>query len=130
MRIYVGGLPYSTTSERLQDLFSQAGEVSQASVVEDRYSGQSRGFGFVEMPSADEAQQAIAQFNGYSMDGRTLTVNEAKPRDDRGGGGGGGSRGGGGGYGGGGGGGGSYGGGGGGGRSGGGGGGYDRGSRY
>ena len=86
MRIYVGGLPYSTTSERLQELFSQAGEVAEASVVEDRYSGQSRGFGFVEMPNSDEAQQAIAQFNGYSMDGRTLTVNEAKPRDDRGGG--------------------------------------------
>lgn len=139
MRIYVGGLPYSTTSERLQELFSQAGEVSQASVVEDRYSGQSRGFGFVEMPNNDEAQQAIAQFNGYQLDGRTLTVNEAKPREDRGGGGGygggGGGRsggGGGGGYGGGGGGG--YGGGGGG-RSGGGGGrsgggGYDRGGRY
>ena len=149
MRIYVGGLPYSTTSDQLQDLFAQAGEVSQASVVEDRYSGQSRGFGFVEMPNNEEAQQAIAQFNGYMMGGRALTVNEAKPRDDRGGGGGGGrSGGGGGGYGGSGGsyggGGGGYGGGGGGGRSGGGGGyggggggrggggGYDRdrGSRY
>jgi RNA recognition motif-containing protein len=89
MRIYVGGLPYSTTSERLQELFAEVGRVSDASVIEDRYSGQSRGFGFVEMPNADEAQQAIARFNGYSMDGRTLTVNEAKPRDDRGGGGGG-----------------------------------------
>ena len=88
MRIYVGGLPYSTTSEQLRDMFSQAGEVTQADVVEDRYSGQSRGFGFVEMPNAEEAQQAIAKFNGYSLDGRPLTVNEAKPREDRGGGGG------------------------------------------
>jgi RNA recognition motif-containing protein len=125
MRIYVGGLPYNTTSESLTELFAQAGEVSQAQVVEDRYSGQSRGFGFVEMPNADEAQAAIAQFNGYQLGGRTLTVNEAKPRDDRGGGG---RSSGGGGYGGGGGrsGGGGYGGGGGGSR----GGGYDRGGRY
>jgi cold-inducible RNA-binding protein len=86
MRIYVGGLPYSTTSERLQDLFAQVGEVTQATVVEDRYSGQSRGFGFVEMPNAEEAKQAIAQFNGYNLDGRNLTVNEAKPREDSGGG--------------------------------------------
>ena len=124
MRIYVGGLPYRTDSDALRQLFEQVGEVSEASVVEDRYSGQSKGFGFVEMPNSDEAQQAIAQFNGYSMDGRSLTVNEARPREDRGGGGGGG-RSGGGGYGGGGGGrsgGGGYGGGGGG-RSGGGGGG-------
>jgi RNA recognition motif-containing protein len=90
MRIYVGGLPYSTTSDQLHDLFAEVGEVSQANVMEDRYTGQSRGFGFVEMPNADEAQQAIAQFNGYSMGGRDLTVNEAKPREDRGGGGGGG----------------------------------------
>ena len=89
MRIYVGGLPYSTTSERLQELFSEVGRVSDASVIEDRYSGQSRGFGFVEMPNPEEAQQAITRFNGYNLDGRTLTVNEAKPRDDRGGGGGG-----------------------------------------
>ena len=124
MRIYVGGLPYSTDSQALLDLFSQAGEVSDAQVMEDRYSGQSRGFGFVEMPNVEEAQQAIAQFNGYSLGGRTLRVNEAQPRDDRGGGGGGGGRGGGGG---------GYGGdrgGGGGGRGGSGGGGYDRRDRY
>ena len=89
MRIYVGGLPYSTTSEQLQDLFAQVGTVTNASVVEDKYSGQSRGFGFVEMASNDEALQAIAQYNGYNMGGRNLTVNEAKPREDRGGGGGG-----------------------------------------
>ena len=132
MRIYVGGLPYSTTSEQLQDLFAQVGTVTNASVVEDKYSGQSRGFGFVEMASNDEALQAIAQYNGYNMGGRNLTVNEAKPREDRGGGGyggGGGGRSGGGGYGGGGrsGGGGGYGGGSGGGYGGGGGG--DRGGR-
>ena len=142
MRIYVGGLPYSTNSDELRDLFAQVGAVTTASVVEDRYSGQSRGFGFVEMESADEANAAIARFNGYAMGGRNLTVNEAKPRDDRGGGGGGGGRfgggggsGGGGGYGGGGGGGGRSGGGGGyggggGGRSGGGGYGGGGGGRY
>ena len=94
MRIYVGGLPYSTNSDGLRELFAGAGNVSDANVVEDRYSGQSRGFGFVEMPDAEEAKAAIAKFNGYSVDGRPLTVNEAKPREDRGNGGGGGSRGG------------------------------------
>jgi len=94
MRIYVGGLPYSTDNESLRSLFEQVGEVSDASVVEDKFSGQSRGFGFVEMPNVEEANTAIAQFNGYSLGGRTLTVNEAKPREDRGGfGGGGGPRG-------------------------------------
>ncbi len=123
MRIYVGGISYNTSSQGLRDLFAQAGEVTDASIVEDRYSGQSKGFGFVEMPNAQEAQAAITRFNGYNLDGRPLTVNEARPREDRGGGGGGG-RSGGGGYGG------------GGGRSGGGGGGYggggggSRGGRY
>jgi RNA recognition motif-containing protein len=98
MRIYVGGISYNTSSQSLRDLFAQVGEVTDASIVEDRYSGQSKGFGFVEMPNAQEAQAAIAKFNGYSLDGRPLTVNEARPREDRGGGGGG--RGGGGGYGG------------------------------
>jgi RNA recognition motif-containing protein len=87
MRIYVGGLPYSTTSDQLNDLFSQAGTVTNATVIEDKFSGQSRGFGFVEMSNDEEARAAIAQFNGYEMGGRGLTVNEAKPRDDRGGGG-------------------------------------------
>ena len=96
MRIYVGGLPYSTDTEALRSLFAQAGQVTEASVVEDKYSGQSRGFGFVEMPDTDEGRAAIAKFNGYNFGGRPLTVNEAKPREDRGGGGGG-SRGGGGG---------------------------------
>jgi RNA recognition motif-containing protein len=103
MRIYVGGISYSTNSEGLRRLFEQAGQVTEANIVEDRYSGQSKGFGFVEMPNADEARDAIAKFNGYNLDGRTLTVNEARPREERGGGGGyggGGGRSGGGGYGG------------------------------
>lgn len=89
MRIYVGGISYSTSSDGLRRLFEQAGQVTEATVVEDRYSGQSKGFGFVEMPDATEAQAAIARFNGHNLDGRSLTVNEAKPREDRGGGGGG-----------------------------------------
>ncbi len=92
MRIYVGGLTYATTSSELRDLFAQAGQVSDANVVEDKYSGQSRGFGFVEMANDEEARTAISRFNGHSHDGRPLTVNEAKPREN--GGGGGGSRGG------------------------------------
>ena len=87
MRIYVGGLPYSTTSDQLQELFAEAGEVTNASVIEDKYSGQSRGFGFVEMANAEEAREAITKFNGYSLGGRPLTVNEAKPREEGGGGG-------------------------------------------
>ena len=88
MRIYVGGLPYSTTSAQLRELFEQAGAVSDASVIEDKFSGQSRGFGFVEMTNAEEGNAAIAQFNGYAFQGRNLTVNEAKPREERSGGGG------------------------------------------
>ena len=125
-KLYVGNLSYQMTDQELHDLFSEAGNVSSAQVVTDRYTGQARGFGFVEMASEDEAQQAIAAINGRTVGGRALVVNESRPRE---GGGGGGSRGGGGGSYGGGGGGGSYGGGGssygggGGGRSGGGGGG-------
>jgi RNA recognition motif-containing protein len=129
MKLYVGNLSFQTSSEDLQQLFSQAGTVESASVVEDRETGRSRGFGFVEMATNEEGQAAIQQFNGKEVNGRSLTVNEARPREDRGnrGGGGGGGRGGygggGGGRGGGGGGRGGYGGGGGGNRSGGGGGG-------
>src|SRR5687767_689622 len=134
-KLYVGNLSYGVDSSALEQLFSQYGTVQSAEVISDRETGRSKGFGFVEMSSDEEAQAAIAALNGQQHDGRTLTVNEAKPREDRGGGGGGGR----GGYGGGGGGG--YGGGGGGGRSGGGGGGRggygggggggrDRGSRY
>jgi RNA recognition motif-containing protein len=86
MRIYVGGLPYSTNADGLRDLFAQAGGVSDVHVVEDKYSGQSRGFGFVEMPDDSEARTAIAKFSGYNLDGRPLTVNEAKPRESSGGG--------------------------------------------
>lgn len=94
MRIYVGGLPYSTNSQGLRDLFSEKGEVTDATVVEDRSTGQSKGFGFVEMPDADHARAAISRLNGSAQGGRSLTVNEARPREDRGfgGGGGGGSR--------------------------------------
>src|SRR5436305_5980105 len=113
-KLYVGNLSFQTTSEDLKEHFAQAGNVESASVVEDRMTGRSRGFGFVEMATAEEAAAAIEQFNGKEFSGRNLTVNEARPRTDRPGGGygGGGNRGGGGGYGGGGGGGG-YGGGGG-----------------
>jgi RNA recognition motif-containing protein len=88
MKLYVGNLPFTTTSEDLQTLFAQAGTVESASVVEDRETGRSRGFGFVEMASNEEGTAAIAQFNGKDMNGRNLTVNEARPRENRGGGGG------------------------------------------
>ena len=110
-KLYVGNLSYQMTDQELNDLFAEAGNVSSAQVVTDRYTGQSRGFGFVEMASEDEAQQAIAAINGRNVGNRALVVNESRPRE--GGAGGGGSRGGGGGSYGGGGGGGSYGGGGG-----------------
>jgi cold-inducible RNA-binding protein len=101
-KLYVGNLAFQTTSEELQSLFAQAGTVESASVVEDRMTGRSRGFAFVEMATKEEATAAIEQFNGKEVGGRALKVNEAKPRENRGGGGGGfgGNRGGGGGYGG------------------------------
>jgi RNA recognition motif-containing protein len=94
MKLYVGNLSFQTSSEDLQQLFGQAGTVESASVVEDRDTGRSRGFGFVEMSSKEEGEAAIAQFNGTEVNGRSLTVNEAKPRENRSGGGGGGGRGG------------------------------------
>ncbi|HEX8652609.1 MAG TPA: RNA-binding protein [Pyrinomonadaceae bacterium] len=84
MKLYVGNLAFQTSSEDLQQLFAQAGTVESASVVEDRDTGRSRGFGFVEMSSKEEGQAAIQQFNGHEVGGRALNVNEAKPREDRG----------------------------------------------
>src|SRR6185503_430952 len=89
-KLYVGNLAFQTTSEELQELFSQAGTVASASVVEDRMTGRSRGFAFVEMSTPEEAASAIEQMNGKEVGGRALKVNEAKPRENRGGGGGGG----------------------------------------
>ena len=97
-KLYVGGLSYSTTGETLREYFAQCGTVESASVITDKFSGQSRGFGFVEMSSDSEAQNAIKQFDGREFKGRALKVNEARAREDRGGGGGGGRRGGGGGW--------------------------------
>ena len=100
-KLYVGNLSYGVTSSDLQELFSQFGTVQSAQVIEDRETGRSKGFGFVEMDTEAEAQAAIDGLHDREHDGRRLTVNEAKPREDRGGGGGGGGRGrGGGGYGG------------------------------
>ena len=82
-KLYVGNLAFQTTSQDLQELFSQAGTVQSASVMEDRETGRSRGFAFVEMSSQDEATSAIEQFNGKEVGGRTLKVNEAKPQADR-----------------------------------------------
>ncbi|HEY1267574.1 MAG TPA: RNA-binding protein [Candidatus Binatia bacterium] len=93
-KLYVGGLPYSVTEGRLEEVFAAHGTVQSAKVISDKFTGQSRGFGFVEMGSNDEAQKAIAALNGSQLDGRTLVVNEAKPMENRGGGGGGGGRGG------------------------------------
>ncbi|HEX7997567.1 MAG TPA: RNA-binding protein [Pyrinomonadaceae bacterium] len=95
MKLYVGNLSFNTSSDDLQELFAQAGTVESSAVVEDRETGRSRGFGFVEMSTPEEGQAAIEKFNGMEVGGRSLTVNEAKPREDRGGrGGGGGGRGG------------------------------------
>src|SRR5919206_571464 len=85
-KLYVGNLAFQTTSQELQQLFGQAGTVQSASVVEDRDTGRSRGFAFVEMASKEEAASAIEQFNGKEVGGRALKVNEAKPRENRGGG--------------------------------------------
>jgi RNA recognition motif-containing protein len=87
-KIYVGGLPYAATEQQLSDLFAQHGAVESARVITDKFTGQSRGFGFVEMSASEDAQKAIAALNGTQMDGRTLTVNEAKPMEPRSGGGG------------------------------------------
>lgn len=87
-KLYVGNLSFRTTSDELRELFSQAGGVESANVIEDRETGRSRGFAFVEMTTAEDAANAIEMFNGKDLGGRNLTVNEAKPKTDRGGGGG------------------------------------------
>ena len=84
-KLYVGNLSFRTTSEELREAFAAAGTVESASVIEDRDTGRSRGFAFVEMATPEEAAAAIEQFNGKDFGGRNLTVNEAKPRADRGG---------------------------------------------
>ncbi|HEX8267639.1 MAG TPA: RNA-binding protein [Pyrinomonadaceae bacterium] len=99
-KLYVGNLSFRVSSEDLQEHFAQAGTVESANVVMDRETGRSRGFGFVEMASEEDANNAIAQFNGQEYDGRNMVVNEARPREEGGGGGRGGNRGGGGGRGG------------------------------
>jgi RNA recognition motif-containing protein len=85
VKLYVGNLPFSVSDGDLEGLFAQAGQVESVSVISDRDTGRSRGFGFVEMESREGAEAAIAQFNGYEMDGRAIVVNEARPREDRGG---------------------------------------------
>src|SRR2546430_109738 len=85
MKLYVGNLAFQTSSQELQTLFAQAGTVESVSLIEDRETGRSRGFGFVEMSTKEEGAAAIQQFNGKDLGGRALNVNEAKPREDRGG---------------------------------------------
>jgi len=87
-KLYVGGLSYSTTSDGLREFFTQSGNVSSATVITDRFSGQSRGFGFVEMATTEEAQNAISQLNGRELDGRRISVEMSNPQGPRTGGGG------------------------------------------
>jgi RNA recognition motif-containing protein len=87
IKLFVGNLPFSTTDADLKALFGQVGEVASANVIMDKFTGRSRGFGFVEMNSNQEAQAAIERFNGHEIQGRALTVNEAKPQESRSGGG-------------------------------------------
>lgn len=82
-KLYVGGLSYNTTQQVLQDTFAKAGQVTSATIIMDRMTGRSKGFGFVEMANDSEAQAAIDMFNGKDLDGRALTVNEARPMEER-----------------------------------------------
>lgn len=83
MKLYVGGLAYATTDAELEELFATQGKVVSASVIKDKFSGQSKGFGFVEMEDIKEGQTAIKELNGKELGGRTLTVNEARPQEER-----------------------------------------------
>jgi RNA recognition motif-containing protein len=82
-KLYVGNLPFNTTENELQELFAQAGAVQEVTLMQDRFTGKSRGFAFVTMSSDEEAQSAISKLNGHSIEGRSLTVNEARPREAR-----------------------------------------------
>ena len=82
-KLYIGSLSYDTTEDSLQDLFSAAGKVESATIIKDRVSGRSKGFGFVEMSSDDEAKKAIEMFDGKELDGRNIVVNEARPMKER-----------------------------------------------
>jgi RNA recognition motif-containing protein len=86
-KLYVGNLPYSTTEAQIRTLFAEAGEITEISLITDRETGRPKGFGFVEMATEEAAQEAIKRFNGYTLDNRNLTVNEARPREERPGGG-------------------------------------------
>ncbi|MEO5627612.1 MAG: RNA-binding protein [Candidatus Saccharimonadales bacterium] len=91
MKLYVGGLAYSVNEKELEELFAAFGKVTSAAVIKDRDSGQSKGFGFVELENDDDAQKAISEMNGKEVSGRSLTVNQARPQEDRRPGGGGGN---------------------------------------
>lgn len=82
-KLFIGGLPYSVDSQKLKEMFSQFGEVYSANVITDKFSGQSKGFGFVEMSNDTEAQEAIKSLDGSSLEGRTIGVSVARPREDR-----------------------------------------------
>jgi RNA recognition motif-containing protein len=82
-KLYVGNLPYSATEDQMREMFAQAGTVQSVAIITDKESGRSKGFGFVEMADSDSSQKAINQFNGYDYGGRKITVNEARPREER-----------------------------------------------
>jgi RNA recognition motif-containing protein len=86
-KLYVGNLPYTVNEDNLRELFGQVGEITSVSLITDKYTGQSKGFSFVEMSTEEEAQEAIKRFNGYTLDNRSLNVSEARPREERSGGG-------------------------------------------
>lgn len=82
-KLYVGNMPFSTTAQDLQDLFAQAGDVAGVDLIFDKFTGRSRGFAFVNMATPEDASKVIERFNGFSMEGRNLTVNEARPKEER-----------------------------------------------